>query len=118
MQLNSRPEKILRLEPFTLPFTSVSPIPTKKGEETLMRYTFLIALAITAIAMTSMPAMARDHHHHWQNNGYRHNHNQYYNNYNSNPYPNGVRARNGSWVDGTIDRHGNPAWPAERESAK
>jgi len=79
-----------------------------------MRYTALV-LAIAAIAMTSTPSMARDHHHNnnWQNgryHGYRNHYNAYNNPYDYNPYPNGVRAPNGTWVDGTRDAHGNPAW--------
>jgi hypothetical protein len=73
-----------------------------------MKYTALITLAIAAITMTSTPAMARSHH----NNGqpaYNCNYGNY-NPYNYNPYPNGVMAPNGTWVDGTIDSHGQPAW--------
>ncbi len=79
-----------------------------------MRYAALVTLAVAVFTSVSTAAMARDHHQkHWRdwnrNNQYGYN-NPYGYNYNPNPYPNGVMAPNGSWVDGTIDSHGNPAW--------
>lgn len=45
--------------------------------------------------------------------GYDYGYNYGYNNYNPynyNPYPNGVLAPNGTWVDGSVGANGMPAW--------
>jgi hypothetical protein len=69
-----------------------------------------LLLTLVAAAATVQPAFAHSHHHQWQcaQPGYAQ---SYGGNYCSpSPYPNGVRAWNGSWVDGTIGPDGNPAW--------
>jgi hypothetical protein len=75
---------------------------------------FLAVLAVVAmIAPQAAEAHGRNNHR-WTNNNFQQGYcnTGYYNPvyYNPNPYPYGVQAPNGSWVDGYVGADGNAAW--------